>query len=76
VVQQFKHLEFCVKGGPEPSKQIIQKVLFPIGRFHFWIKSYQNKSDRIILPGAFRDLHEVFPEVPEFGLTSSRFGLL
>ena len=24
-----------IKGGPEPSKQIIQKVLFPIGRFHF-----------------------------------------
>ena len=23
-----------IKGGPEPSKQIIQKVLFPIGRFH------------------------------------------
>jgi len=23
------------KGGPEPSKKIIQKVLFPIGRFHF-----------------------------------------
>ena len=26
-----------IKGGPEPSKQIIQKVLFPIGRFHFKI---------------------------------------
>ena len=28
-------LTFSFKGGPEPSKQIIQKVLFPIGRFHF-----------------------------------------
>ena len=24
-----------IKGGPEPSKKIIQKVLFPIGQFHF-----------------------------------------
>jgi len=42
-----------LKGGPELSKQIIQNPDF----------RYQNKSYRIILPGAFRD-HEVFPEVP------------
>jgi len=26
-----------VKGGPEPSKKIIRKVLSPVGRFHFCI---------------------------------------
>ena len=26
-----------IKGGPQPSEQIIQKVLFPIGQFHFYI---------------------------------------
>jgi len=31
----------------------------------FRLFPYQNKSDRIILPGAFRDVHEVFAEVPE-----------
>ena len=29
------HEDIVFKGGPEPSKKIIQKVLFPIGRFHF-----------------------------------------
>jgi len=27
--------QYWFKGGPEPSKQIIQKVFFPIGWFHF-----------------------------------------
>ena len=31
----FAKNDLQLKGGPEPSKQIIQKVLFPIGRFHF-----------------------------------------
>jgi len=31
----FKGFRSTLKGGPEPSKQIIQKVLFPIGQFHF-----------------------------------------
>ena len=28
-------MSFDFKGGPEPSKKKIHKVLFPIGRFHF-----------------------------------------
>jgi len=61
IMANMKSLLF-VKGWPEPSKQIIQKVLFG---FIFRLFRYQNKSYRIILPGAFRDLHEDFAEVPE-----------
>jgi len=33
--------------------------------FIFSLFQYQNKSDRIILPGAFRDMEEVYAEVLE-----------
>jgi len=35
VEERFGKMSLDVKGGPEPSKKIIQKVLSPIGRFHF-----------------------------------------
>jgi len=54
-----------VKGGPEPSEKLIQKVLVTIGRFRFFLFQYQNKSDCFILPGTFRELDEVCSEVPE-----------
>jgi len=59
------HLPTHFKGGPEPSEKLIRKVLVPIGRFHFYLFQYQNKADRIILPGTFRGLDEVCSEVTE-----------
>jgi len=55
-----------IKGGPEPSEILIRKVLVPKGRFHFnFIPVSKNKSDRLMLPGTFRELDEVCSEVPE-----------
>jgi len=53
-----------LKGGPEPSKKIIPKVLSPISHFQFTLFQYQEKSDRIILPGTFLELDKVCSEVP------------
>ena len=58
-------MDLSDKGGPEPSKKIIQNDIFMIGWFHFKFILDKNKSDHTILPGAFRDLDEVCTEVPE-----------
>ena len=61
----FKGFRSTLKGGPEPSEKLIRKVLVPISGFIFILFQNQNKSDRIILPGTFRELDEVCSEVPE-----------
>jgi len=54
-----------LKGGPEPSKEIVLRMLVPRGLFHFSLIPVPKKIDCIIPPGAFGDLDEVCAEVSE-----------
>jgi len=56
----FQETQFS---GSKMEIHVHLKKAFPGGIGN--VCMYQNKSYRIILPGAFRDLHEVFAEVPE-----------